>query len=159
MLCRTWCYTGHCKHPHTRERFFYEDASLPPPTHPSTPCLHPWFTQRQQEVWAYCLVLERDGKLFGAETKPGMFYLGDTCWLDLSISASELSHIGIKRSTLKCVRCLDYQEKLLGGRTEYCPYRGKAAVLFKKVRVFFSLGVAGHEMHFEATEFLGFLFS
>lgn len=27
--------------PHTREIFFYEDASLPSPTRPSTPCLYP----------------------------------------------------------------------------------------------------------------------
>lgn len=36
------------------------------------------FAHRQQEVWVYCLVLERDGKLLGGETKIMIFYLGDT---------------------------------------------------------------------------------
>lgn len=88
----------HCTTPNTRERFFYKDASLHHqciPTHPTYTLL---FTQRQQEVWAYCLVLARDGKPFGGETKIVMFYLGDTCWLDLSISTSPLlSHMGNKR--------------------------------------------------------------
>lgn len=60
------------------------------------------FTQRQQEVWDYCLVWESDSKFFGGETKPVIFYLGGRCWGDVaSIFASPLLlHIGNKRETL-----------------------------------------------------------
>lgn len=88
--------------PHTRKRFFifffYQDASLPSPMHPSRPSWSLWATRRSG-----CIVWfgEWDSKLFGGEIKTTMFYLGETCWLDLSVSISPLlSHTGNKRETL-----------------------------------------------------------
>lgn len=106
------------------------------------------FTQRQQEVWDYCLVWESDSKFFGGETKPVIFYLGGRCWGDVAsiFTSPLLLHIGNKRETESLCH-LTVIEQLLGGRTECFPYKGKAAVLLTKIRRFSALMLLGFNIY------------
>lgn len=62
--------------PRIRKRFFYQDASLPSPMHPSGPS---WSLRATGRFGLFVWFWEQDSKLFGGEIKTVMFYLGETC--------------------------------------------------------------------------------